>query len=224
MNNLKVAAALRLLADAFETPAEAAPEQPAQPAPAAEPAPTQKRGRGRPAKGEDTAPAAPAPAPAVLEADPFDSTPAAAPAPVATLDDVRKALKALQAATDQPTAVGVLKSAGGADNLSALDKSLYGAVVAAALTAAIPQAGTAVAEADPFETTEAVPAPSLEDVKAAVVAAQKRTSTDKVQAIVMSHGGTAPTSGGAPGPSLKALPVSKYAAVIAAVSALPSTK
>ena len=88
----------------------------------------------------------------------------------------------------------------------------------------------ATEEADPFETTApaaAAPeqaAPSREDVKAALVKAQKRTGVDIVQAVVMKHGGKAPGEGGKLGPSLTALPVSAYAAVIKEVGDLPTTK
>lgn len=232
MNAKLIAEALRALANAFETP-DGVPEAPPAPGTAgavaplnnAPPATPVPRGRGRPPKAPAEAPAAPAPAPAAE--DPF-STEAPA-APTATPDEVRTALTELKAATDQATALGVLKSAGGADNLSSLDKAKYGAVVAAA-KAALPAAKPTEPE-DPFETAApaAAPvvveaAPSIEDVKAACVAAGKRTAQDKVQAIVMAHGGTAPSSTGAPGPSLKALPVPQYAAVIAAVNALPTTK
>ena len=223
MNNQKVAAALRLLAEAFETPAATADLPPASPgeAPAAP-----KRGRGRPVAGET--PAAQTPAPAVVEADPFDTTPPAATAPAATLDEVREAMKALAAATTQDNALAVLKEAGGVANLTELQRTpeKYGAVVLAA-KAQLPTT-TQPAE-DPFETTApaAAPeqaAPSKEDVKAALVKAQKRTGVDIVQAVVMKHGGKAPGEGGKLGPSLTALPVSAYAAVIKEVGDLPTTK
>ena len=100
MNNQKVAAALRLLAEAFETPAATADLPPAQPETTPTPA---KRGRGRPVAGET--PAAQTPAPAVVEADPFDTAPPAATAPAATLDEVRAAMKALAAATTHDNAL-----------------------------------------------------------------------------------------------------------------------
>lgn len=231
MNNQKVAAALRLLAEAFETPAATADLPPAQPgeAPAA-----QKRGRGRPVAGE-AAPAAqtaPAAATTPAESDPFD-TPAPAPtAPPATLDEVRAALKALGAATTQDNALKILKDVGGVPNLTELQRTpeKYGVVVAAA-KAATPAAPAAV-EDDPFETTAsaavvadpAQKAYSKEDVKAALVKAQKRTSVDTVQAVVMKHGGKAPGPGGVLGASLTALPISAYGAVIDEVGALPTTK
>lgn len=187
-----------------------------------EPQPT-RRGRGRPAKGESPAPApsgVPAPSLAATEPDPF--APAAAQAPTATLEDVRAALVALKEATSQDAALNVLKTVGSATSLPQLAAGKYDAVVAAC-KAALPAPKP---EGDPFEVSAPVQtnAPSLEDVKAAVVEAQKRTSTDAVQKVVMDHGGKAPGPNGVPGPSLKALPVPSYAAVIAAVKALPTTK
>ena len=188
-----------------------------------------RRGRGRPAKGETPPPAAsasPAPSPAATEADPFGSSPAAVAAPALTQDDVRNALVALKDATSQDNALKVLKdSSGGVSTLPQLPADKYATVVAAC-KAAMP--GAAAPAADPFEVSTAAPAqenaPSLEDVKAAVVEAQKRTATDTVQKVVMAHGGKAPGPNGVEGPSLKALPVPSYAAVIAAVKALPTTK
>jgi hypothetical protein len=221
MNTRLLAGALRDLANALETPADpsGAPPRPSDPQPETPPKPA-KRGRGRPVAGEAVA----APDHPQAVEDPFTAPPQPSD-PVATLDEVRASLKELAKATSQAAALKVLKDVGGADNLSGLAVEKYGAVAMAAFNALPnkPIAGTP--EVDPFETTTVqVDAPSLEDVKAAVVAAQKRTSTDKVQAIVIAHGGTAPTSDGGTGPSLKALPVPKYAAVIAAVNALPSTK
>lgn len=236
MNNQKVAAALRLLAEAFETPAATADLQPASPP--AEAAPP-KRGRGRPVAGEAAQATTPAattaqtPAPAATEPDPFDSPVAAAP--VATLDEVRAALKALAASpgSSQAAALKVLKDVSGVDNLSELQKTpeKYGAVAAAA-KAATPAPVVVPTEDDPFGETAAPaapvavaePAPSLEDVKKVVVKTQGRTSTDAAQKVVMDHGGKAAGAGGAVGPSLKALPVANYAAVIAALNALPTTK
>ena len=226
MNNQKVAAALRLLAEAFETPAATADLPPAQPETTLTPA---KRGRGRPVAGET--PAAQTPAPAVVEADPFDTTPPAATAPAATLDDVRTAMKALAAATTQDNALAVLKAAGGVANLTELQRTpeKYGAVAAAAVAATGAKPALPPAEADPFETEAPAvapeqAAPTKEDVKAALVKAQKRTGVDIVQAVVMKHGGKAPGEGGKLGPSLTALPVSAYAAVIKEVGELPTTK
>lgn len=223
MNATRVAAALRALADAIETPADG----PTPPQPDTAPAePPKPRGRGRPPKAPEAAPAAPAPAPAVVEADPF-AAPAPVVAPTATLDEVRAALTALKAATSQEIALGVLKSAGGADNLTSLAADKYGAVVAAA-KAKQAASSAPVVEADPFavpETTAPAKALTLEDVKAAVVAAQKRTGTDTVQKVVMAHGGVASDpETSTPKPSLKPLPPEKFAAVIAAIQALPTTK
>jgi hypothetical protein len=223
MNSAKIAAALRILANAFDD--GEVPAEPAQPA-----ADKPKRGRGRPVQGEESAaPAAqpstsPTATPASSGADPFETAPAA---PVATLDEVRTALKALAAAVDQATALGVLKTAGGAANLTELKAEKYGAVVQAA-TAALPPVKTEAApvEADPFDA----PAPAatkpvtLEDVKAVIVETQKRTSQDTVQKAVMAQGGKAAVAGGGEQPSLKALPEANYAATIAALKALPTTK
>jgi hypothetical protein len=208
-----------------------APSSP--PAPAGQPAATTpaKRGRGRPVAGETTN--AQTPAPAVVEADPFEAPGLpAVTAPVATLDDVRTAMKALAATTTQDIALGVLKATGGVANLTELQRTpeKYGAVVAAAR--AKTPAAPAAAEADPFETPTPAAvvadvgqaAPSKEDVKAALVKAQKRTGVDIVQAVVMKHGGKAAGEGGKVGPSLVALPVSAYAAVIKEVGELPTTK
>lgn len=187
--------------------------------------------RGRPAKGEAAQQAAATASQAVVEADPFDS-PTPATAPTATEEEVRAALNALKEAVSQAKALEVLNTAGGATNLSDLRKTpeKYGLVVAAA-KAALPAAVVNVVEADPFETaSEPVKQPdakplTVEDVKAACVAAGKRTSQDKVQKIVMEHGGKGKNAAtGVEGPSLNALSADKYAAVIAAVAALPSTK
>jgi hypothetical protein len=200
-------------------PSIPAPTQPA----ATEPA---RRGRGRPAKGETPPPASAAPAasPAATEPDPFG--PELAPNPTVTADDVRTALVALKNATDQATALKVLADAGGAKTLPELKPEKYAAVVAGCQKAT-PGAQSA-AETDPFETegapAEVVPEPTLEDVKAACVAAQKRTAVDTAQKIVMKHGGSAPGANGAPGVSLKALHVSKYQTVIEELKALPTTK
>lgn len=209
MDTKKIADAFRALAEAFEAEAPAA-------APAAEPV---KRGRGRPPAAAPAAPAAPAPAQAAE--DPFEE-PAKPAAPAVTLEEVRKVLTDLKTATSQDVAVEVLKAH--APNLTSLKPEQYGYVVAdakAKLAAAAPKA-----EEDPFET----PAPAaakvtLEDVRAACVEAGKRTAQDKVQAVVMAHGGSAPAGDGKPaGPSLKALPEAQYAAVIAALANLPKTK
>lgn len=215
---------------------EGAPAAP--PAPAGAPAPA-RRGRGRPVTGE-TPPATPSPAtvaetPAAV-ADPFATSPAASPAPAATLEQVREALKALSATTTQDNALAVLKSAGGVDNLTELQKTpeKYGLVVQAVQKAA-PGQGVTVATpaADPFETAApAAPAAAtvatetfdLAAVKAELIKAQKRTAVDKVQAVVIKHGGSGPDGKGGVGVSLTALAISKYGDVVAEVRALPTTK
>ena len=186
-----------------------------------------KRGRGRPAKGEDWCPApvilAAAPA-ATSEADPFDSAPAPA-VPAATLDEVRASLKALAAATSQAKALEVLKAVGGSANLTDLPAGKYGLVKQAAEKALPPVKTEPVVEEDPFDEPVAEQKQlTIEDVKAAIVAAQKRTSQNTVQKLVMSFGGKAADSSGAQAPSMKALPESQYAATIAALNALPTTK
>lgn len=234
MNNQLIAAALHALAVAFETPGATPPEQPAQvgntAAENALPA-GQKRGRGRPVRGEDAAPVAtpsttPAVTPVVPEADPFAS-------PKAAIEDVRAALTALKAASSQDAALAVLKKAGGAGNLTDLPSEKYGVVVAAVnVELRIIEAGKkpAVVEADPFEvpataTTPAAKPLTIEDVKAAVVAATKRTGTDIVQKLVMEHGGKANNpETGASAPSLKAIPEAQYEALVKAISELPTTK
>lgn len=202
------------------------------------PAPA-RRGRGRPVTGE-TPPATPPPAtvaetPAAV-ADPFATSPAASPAPTATLEQVREALKALSATTTQDNALAVLKSAGGVDNLTELQKTpeKYGLVVQAVQKAAPGQVVTvATPAADPFETAApAAPAAAavatetfdLATVKAELIKAQKRTAVDKVQAVVIKHGGSGPDGKGGVGVSLTALAVSAYATVVNEVRALPTTK
>jgi hypothetical protein len=184
--------------------------------------------RGRPAKGGSDAPTAstaPAAAPAVVEADPFNTAPPAATV-TATIDQVREALTKLSKVTSQAEALKVLKEASGVDNLTELQRTpeKYALVLAAAAKKSTP--GEPAAEVDPFETgtMPAAVAPTVEDVRAALVEAGKRTSQETVQKVVMEHGGVAPAAGGGNGPSLKALPAEKYAAVIAAVKALPTTK
>ena len=229
MNSLKIAAALRVLALAFEAPEDGALEQPA---PAAEPV---KRGRGRPAKGEESAASAPAQAsstppttPAAAEVDPFET--AAPAAPTATLEEVRESLKGLAAVSSQATALDILKTVGGAANLTALTADKYGEVVQAAKIKANTYAKDPTPEVDPFEVPVGTPTAAevkpvtLEDVKALLVATQKRTSQDTVQKIVMKHGGKAALPTGGEGPSLKALPESAFAAVVAELKALPATK
>lgn len=213
MNANKLAAALRAAADAVEEGGATVLQAPTD-APAATPKP-----RGRPSKVE-------APAAAPVEADPFASV--ATPEPTATLDEVRKALTDLRAATSQDNAVAVLKAASGAGDLTKLSHDKYYAVVAA-VKAAMPAAVAPVIVADPFAEPVAVAAEvkvTLEDVQKEVVNAQKRTASDTVQKVVMDAGGKAPRpdGSGGEGPSLKALPTEKYAAVIASLKALPTTK
>jgi hypothetical protein len=66
---------------------------------------------------------------------------------------------------------------------------------------------------------------TLESVKAAILAAQKRgVRTEVVQKVVMEHGGKARNPDiGIEGPSLKALPESQFAACIAVLQTLPIT-
>src|SRR5579859_125169 len=113
MNNILIAAALRQLATAFETPSGSVEAQPENP-PAVAPA---KRGRGRLVQGEATPATAPAASPTSTEADPFDTP---KPAPTATLEQVRAALTSLKDAASQEIALGVLKDAGKAANLTEL--------------------------------------------------------------------------------------------------------
>jgi hypothetical protein len=229
MDAVKIAAALRELANLFDATATvgqalapaALPELPGIPlntpaAPAAAPKP---RGRG---KGVQAA-AAQAAAPVAAEEapDPFATTVAVAPAPAATPDDVRAALTALSARTTKDIAVGVLKSFG-AENLSALSADKYEAVIKAA-------SGYQVAtETDPFEVPPQAPAQTTvtrEDVRAALVKAQKRTAVDTTARVLMANGGvTADPEGGVQKPSIMALPESAFAATIAALEALPTTK
>lgn len=192
-----------------------------------------RRGRGRPVRGEEAAPAVPAAPVATVEAaDPFGATPGetAPPVPVATLDEVRTALKALQAATNQASAVALLKATGGVDNLGALTADKYGIVAAAAKAAALAAPQPVTEPADPFgETTPAaLPAAkplTREEVRAEIVATQKRTSVDTIQKLLMQHGGKAPIPGqGGEGPSLKDLPEANFAGFVTALKALPTTK
>lgn len=231
LDTVRIASALRVLADAIEPTEIPGPGVPAGTPPTAEPA---KRGRGRPVKGEEiSAPAASAlapassttsPTPAVAEADPFASS----PTPTATLEEVREALKALAAARSQAIALDILKAAGGAVNLTDLAAANYGAVVFAA-KAALPQATPAAAEVDPFDIPAGTPAvevktPTEDDVRAEVVASSKRTSPDTVAKVVMGFGGKAAGPDGVFKPSWKVLPKDKYAETIAALKALPTTK
>lgn len=232
MNYPKVAVALRALADAFEEGG-----QDAQPPAGTTEAAAKPRGRGRPVKGEETTaavqgaattPTAQTTAAAVTASD----DPFSAPAPTATLDEVRKALTALKDASSQEKALKVLKDAGGANNLGELTAAKYGDVVAAANkeVAEVAKPAAQPEADDPFAipSTAAAPAEkpvSIEEVKAAVVEAQKHTAADVVQKLVMEQGGKAKNPDtGIEGPSLKALPISKYAETIKALKALPKTK
>lgn len=246
MNSLQIAAALRVLANAFEADEEGAND--ATPAPA-----TQKRGRGRQAKGEENGVALPAVGAATQNAgsaSPTATTAAATavvtqttavasaaddpfadvPKPLtATLDEVRAALKALAAATTQDKALATLASFGdGAANLTDLKAEKYGYVVAAAVAALPPVKTEPSFTADPFDAPVTAPTeklPTKEDIKTAVVAAQKRTSGDTVSKVVMDAGGkAADPSNGVVKPSINALPESKYAEVLKALAALPTTK
>lgn len=228
MNVTRLINAFHEVIKALETPADES-TPPAQP-PATSEAAASPKPRGRPRGGpkvEGATPTAPA-ASAAASDDPFADAPAA---PVATLDEVRAALKALQAVTDQATAVGVLKAASGADNLASLKADKHGAVVVAA-KAAMPMTATEVLASeppDPFETPTA-PAvvaealPTREEIRAIVIAKGKETSQDTIQKLLMSMGGSAVGGNGQPGPSLLALPESKFVEFVAAVKALPKTK
>lgn len=223
----KLANSLRAAADAIDggmSPAQAPT------GPAAAPAEAPKR-RGRPPAGEAPAATAPAAAPAVAPAatgasagaastspsdDPFADKPAA---PVHTLEDVRTALKALQTRTDQATAVAVMKKF--AASFNELKPEQFAALIAATLVGAPAD--------DPFGSTPAPAAAEVklteDDVRKACVDAQKRTSADKVQKIVMDNGGAASPGEGKPvGPNLAVLPAANYAKVIAELAALPTTK
>jgi hypothetical protein len=159
--------------------------------------------------------------------DPFaDAAPAA---PVATQAQMRAAILALRDATDQATALAVMKKYG-AENFGAVKEADYGSIVRDA-TAALPVNTTAVGVGDPFADTAIASSASvpkavytLDDVKKAIVQAQKRTSTDKVQQVVMDNGGVGVGANGAKGPSLKSLPADKYALVIDLIAKLPTTK
>jgi hypothetical protein len=228
MNSVQVAAALRILANAIEAPeADATPGTSATQEPAASP----KRGRGRPVKGEETAPSAAAqassttpqtPASAQPQPDPFETTPVAPPA---TIEQVREALKGLAAVTSQAIALELLKSVGGAANLTDLKAEKYGLVVQAA-TAAIGPKTVLVVESDPFAMPPgATPALTVDDVRAVVIATAKHASQDMISKVVMSFGGKAKNpETGVEGPSWKALPPENYAKTIEALNALPKTK
>lgn len=242
----RIATNLALIAGAISTLAEAVngtykgkpiyadtpvAAQPANSAPSfTEPAPA-KRGRGRPAKGEETPPAAPVASPAATEVDPFaPPAPGTPSVPAATIEQVRAALTALKEAASQDIALMVLKVAGGANNLTELKPDKYGLVVAAveAKKAEYQKPATPTpVEADPFDIPAATAAAkplTFEDVKLVIVETGKRASQDTIQKVVMAHGGKAPVPTGGEGPSLRALPEAQFAATIAALKALPTTK
>jgi hypothetical protein len=90
------------------------------------------------------------------------------------------------------------------------------------------------AYADALDSVEASPKPqpepedqavaasaTLDDVRRAVVEAQKRGHVKAIQGLVMAHGGPNAGEGGTLVPSLRALPREEYAACIAAIEALP---
>ena len=204
---------------------------------------TPKR-RGRPPGATVTAEASALPATNVVESAPVESAaPAAVTAPTAeadpfaeavpaavvvTKDQVREEAVKLAKATSQDNAVSVIKNATGV-SFPDLKPEQYAVAYSALVNA--PRG-----EADPFTTGETASvtaaqadAPSLDDVKAALRKAQARTGANKVQDVVVAHGGV--TIDTNPGPahgtkkvSVNALAVSAYAAVIAAVNALPDTK
>ena len=207
-----------------------------------------KKPRGRPAKGEESAaaqPAAsalavstptPATAPAALsvgsDTDPFASTPEEPSVPTVTLEQLSAKARELSKLTSQEKAVGIMKSATGAASFGALKPEQYGLAYQAFEASIAFESSKASTPDDPFAapattaqsataSATAEAAPSLADMKDAVVKAQKRTGTDVVQKVVAKHGGVA---GSPPQVSLKALPVSKYAQVLAEIAAFPSTK
>jgi hypothetical protein len=65
---------------------------------------------------------------------------------------------------------------------------------------------------------------TLDDVRSAVIEAIKRTSASTAQNVVMAQGGKVPISEAGEGPSLKALPTEQFAACVAALRALPTTR
>jgi hypothetical protein len=193
------------------------------------------RTRGRAAKGEATAATASTVAPVAVSAtvvtesvastslsDPFADAPRVQ---TKTLDDVRTAAKAYGKLTDQATAVALMKSVSGHESLGTLPADTYDAVVLAFNKAA--ESFVVVRpESNPFddEPVVAAKAVTLDEVKNVIVKTQKRTAQDAAQGVVMAHGGKAAGANGAFGPSLKALPASEYAKVIAALEALATTK
>ena len=179
---------------------------------------------------DEAAPSVTIAQPATLpEVDPFVGVPVV----TVTIDEVRAAAIALSKATTQDNAVNVMKAATGASSFGELKAESYPAALAA-FTAALPKADAV----DPFgvavlpgtvgtalASPQQVDAPTLAQVKKAVIDAQKITGTDVVQKVIMAHGGVATKSGGGgQEPSLKAIPISAYATVIEALGRLTKTK
>lgn len=221
-------------------------------APAATPAAVPaKKGPGRPPKAVEAVavhkhPDAPAvlpdlPGETVDEAFAADAAKAVDPfAQAATVqptkEEVRAAAIALSGATTQENAVAVMKAATGASSFGELEPDLHAKAIAA-FTAAMPKVSvdpfavgataTPTAAKETAAPTAAVQGdgPSLTDVRDAVIDAQKRTGVAQVQGVVMLHGGVLinPATG-VKGPSLNAIPVPAYAAVIAQLKALTTTK
>lgn len=220
----RIAASLRVLAAAFEDDYQSGPVALATNPPAATPAP---RGRGRPPKAEAAPAVAPAASPAaVAEVDPFAPV-AAAAAPTATIEEVRAALTKLKEATTQENALAVLKSAGSADNLAALKPEKYGDVVTSCKMRMPQPTAVPPAPEDPFALPAATAEkpPTIEDVRAAALDAQKRGGIDRAKSVVMEHGGKkANPDGSGMQVSFNELPAAQFAATIAALKALPTTK
>lgn len=124
----------------------------------------QKRGRGRPSKTTEAPAAQPVTETKAAEPDPFDtSTTTSAPAePTRTLEEVRTALIVYQANNDQPKALALIKSVGGADNLNQLKPENYNKLILAALPAG---------------------KPSIDDVKAVLVAANARVANSGLEVL-----------------------------------------
>jgi hypothetical protein len=179
---------------------------------------------GRKAKGEANGEAV-APSTATATA----ATPAVTPEPPKQVGDketMKKAVLAYRDATDQDTALKLL-TAVGAENFGTVKPELYQQVTDAAV-AALAGLKPAAKTLDPFddgEETPAVPALLLKDVKEAFVKRQKDVSEAALLGVLTSLGAVgAGAPGTPPAPSLKHLDASKFAAAIAAVQALPTTK
>lgn len=113
MNNVKIAAALHALADAFLEPqVDPAPEQPPQPA---ETPPPTKRTRKAPPAPAPVEPVAPAPAPSLVEPTPD-------PAPAVKPEQINKLVLEV-ASESREAAVAVLKEFG-ANNTPELFKNV----------------------------------------------------------------------------------------------------